>query len=122
MNCSMKSTPGLDFIKQFTPYAWNLRSAPILFEQIYSNVASCIYALRSTFCIGSQILGALYALRPAPNFYEIHPRTSKVRLSRFPNNAPKAFLLTTRKIVQTKNIDIQEKNVCCFSLNSWIIY
>jgi hypothetical protein len=61
------------FIKQFTPYAWNLRSAPILFQQIYSSLASCICAMRSTFCIVSLIFGALYALRPAPNFYEIHP-------------------------------------------------
>ncbi len=44
-----------------------------LFEQIYSNLTSCICALRSIFCIFSQILGALYALRPTPNFYEIHP-------------------------------------------------
>jgi hypothetical protein len=41
-----------------------------LFEQIYSNLASCICALCSTFCIFSQILGALYAF---PNFFEIHP-------------------------------------------------
>jgi hypothetical protein len=69
---------GVDFIKQFTPYACNLRSAPILFEQIYSNLTSCIYALRSTFCIVCQIFGALYALRPAPNFYEIHPGINKL--------------------------------------------
>jgi hypothetical protein len=46
------------------PYAWNLCSAPILFDQIYSNLASCICALHSTFCIISQIFGALYPLRP----------------------------------------------------------
>jgi hypothetical protein len=69
----MKSTPGVDFIKQFTPYALNLRSVPICFEQIYSNLASFICPLRSTFCIVSQISGTLYALRPVPNFYEIHP-------------------------------------------------
>jgi hypothetical protein len=51
-----------------------LRSAPILFKQIDSNLASCIGALHTTFCIVSQIFGALYSLRPAPNFYEIHPR------------------------------------------------
>jgi hypothetical protein len=45
----------------------------ILFEQIYSNLASCICALCSTFCIVSQIFSALYALLPAPNFNEIHP-------------------------------------------------
>jgi hypothetical protein len=66
---------GVDFIKQFMPYGWNLRSAPILLKQIYSNLASCICTLRSTFCILSQIFGVLYALRPAPNFYEIHPRS-----------------------------------------------
>jgi hypothetical protein len=37
-------SPGLDFIKQCTPYAWHLRSVPILFEQIYSNLASYICA------------------------------------------------------------------------------
>jgi hypothetical protein len=50
-----------------------LRSALILFEQIYSNLATCISTLRSAFCIFSQILDALCALRLAPNFYEIHP-------------------------------------------------
>ncbi len=59
---------GVDFIKQFMPYTWNLHSAPILFEQIYSNLTSCIYNLRSTFCIVSQIFGALYAIRPAPKW------------------------------------------------------
>jgi hypothetical protein len=34
---------------------------------------SFLNKLHSTFCIVSQIFGALYALRPAPNFYEIHP-------------------------------------------------
>jgi hypothetical protein len=50
-----------------------LGSAPILFEQIYSNLVSCICALRSTFCIVSQIFGALYALRPAPTFMKSTP-------------------------------------------------
>jgi hypothetical protein len=56
-------------------YALRLKFAlcAILFEQIYSNLTSCICALRSTFCILSQIFGALYALRPAPNFFEIQP-------------------------------------------------
>jgi hypothetical protein len=51
---------------QFTPYAWNLRSAPILFAQIYSNMASCICALRSTCYCFSQIwvLSKLYAVGP----------------------------------------------------------
>jgi hypothetical protein len=35
---------GVDFINQFTPYAWNLGSAPILFAHIYSNLALCICA------------------------------------------------------------------------------
>jgi hypothetical protein len=47
-------------------------------EQIYSNLASCICALRSTLWIVSQISGALYALRPAPNFYEIHPWSTEL--------------------------------------------
>jgi hypothetical protein len=51
------------------PYAWNWHSESIF----YSNLASCICALRPTYCIVSQIFSALYALRPAPNFYEIHP-------------------------------------------------
>jgi hypothetical protein len=56
-------------------YALCLKFAlcPHLFEQIYSNLASCTCALRSPFCIFSQILGAVYALRPVPIFYEIHP-------------------------------------------------
>jgi hypothetical protein len=65
--------PGVDFIKQFTAYAWNFQSGPILDAHIYSNLASWIYILRSTFCIFSQILGKLYDLPCAPNFYEIHP-------------------------------------------------
>jgi hypothetical protein len=55
----------VDFIKQFTPYAWNLRSAPILSAQIYSNLASCICALGSSYCIFSQlwVRSTLYAVR-----------------------------------------------------------
>jgi hypothetical protein len=56
------------------PYTWNLQTVPILFEQIFPNLTNCIYALRSTFCIVSNIFNGLYALCPAPNFYEIHPR------------------------------------------------
>jgi hypothetical protein len=58
----------VDFKKQFMPYAWNLPSVPILFAQIYSYLASCIFTLRSTYCIFSQILGAdsrLYTVHPA---------------------------------------------------------
>ena len=53
----------MDFIKQFTPYVWNLRSVPILFEQIYSNLASCICALHTIFCIVSRfsVRSTLYA-------------------------------------------------------------
>jgi hypothetical protein len=46
----------------------------ILFEQIYYKLVSSVCALLSNFGIFSQILGALCALRRAPNFYEIHPR------------------------------------------------
>jgi hypothetical protein len=44
----------------------NLRSAPILFAQIYYNLASCICALRSTYCIFYQIWvrSTLYVVRP----------------------------------------------------------
>jgi hypothetical protein len=57
----------VDFKKQLMPYSLNLRTEPILFEQIYSNWASCICTLCSTFCIFFQTLGALtlYAMRPA---------------------------------------------------------
>jgi hypothetical protein len=82
---------GVDFKKQFAPYALNLRSAPIFFEQIYSDLASCICALRSTFCIFFQILGELYALRPRPNFYEIHPRCKWVQFLRV--SSPNIFRL-----------------------------
>ncbi len=62
-------TPGVDFIKQFTPYAWNLRSAPNFFPWF-----SIMY-LRLTPNLFHFLLdlGALYALRRGPNFYEIHP-------------------------------------------------
>jgi hypothetical protein len=49
-------SPWVDFIEQLSPYPWNCRSAPTLFAQIYSNLALCICALRSTYCIFSQIL------------------------------------------------------------------
>jgi hypothetical protein len=39
---------GVDFIKQFTPYALNLRSAPIILER-FSLIWH--YALRTAFCI-----------------------------------------------------------------------
>jgi hypothetical protein len=43
-----------------------LCSAPILFEQIYSNLASCICALRSTFAFSPRfwVRSTLYTLRP----------------------------------------------------------
>jgi hypothetical protein len=41
--------------KKCMPYAWNLCSAPILFAQIYSNLASCSCALRSNYSIFNQI-------------------------------------------------------------------
>jgi hypothetical protein len=57
---------GVDFIEQFMPSAWNLRYEPILFAQIYSNLASCTCTLRSTYCIFSQIWvhSTLYSVRP----------------------------------------------------------
>jgi hypothetical protein len=62
--------PGVDFVKQFTPYALNLGSAPIFFPQF-----SIMY-LRPTLNLLYFLpdLDALYALRHMPNFYEIHPR------------------------------------------------
>jgi hypothetical protein len=58
--------PRVDFIKQFTPYTWNLSSALILLAQIYPNLASCICALHSTYCIFFKIwvLSTLYAVHP----------------------------------------------------------
>jgi hypothetical protein len=69
-------TPGVDFVKQFTPYAWNLRSALIIFAQIYCDLTSCICALRSTDSFFSQIWvrSTLYALRPIrPTFMKSTP-------------------------------------------------
>jgi hypothetical protein len=43
--------------------------------------------------------------------------TSKVGLSRFPNNAHEAFLLTNREISMEK-IQHSRKNACCNSLKS----
>jgi hypothetical protein len=52
-------------------YAWNLHSAPILFAQIYSNLASCICNLGSIYSIFSRIWvrSTLYS-----QLFEIHPR------------------------------------------------
>ncbi len=52
---------GVDFIKQFTPYAWNLHSAPNFFPKL----ASCICALCPTYCIFYLIwvCFTLYAVR-----------------------------------------------------------
>jgi hypothetical protein len=57
--------PGLDFIKQFTPYAWNF-DCVYPFGQIYSNLAPCICNLCSTYCIFSQIwvCSMLYSVCP----------------------------------------------------------
>jgi hypothetical protein len=41
--------PGVDFIRQLTTCAWNLRFVPILLAQIYSNLVSCICTLFKTF-------------------------------------------------------------------------
>jgi hypothetical protein len=59
-----------DFIKKFTHFAWNLRSAPIFF---YSNLALCICVLGSTNRIFSQtwVRSTLYAVRP--NFMKSTP-------------------------------------------------
>jgi hypothetical protein len=48
-------------------YTWNLHTSPIFCAQIYSNLASCIWALRSSHCIFSPIWVrfVLYALRCA---------------------------------------------------------
>jgi hypothetical protein len=56
--------PGVDFIKQFTPYTWNLSSGRIFFPSL-----TIIYLpLRPTYCIFSQIW-VLYALRHGPIFW-----------------------------------------------------
>jgi hypothetical protein len=67
-------TLGVDFINQFTPYAWNLRTAPILFAQIFSNLAPCICALCSNYWIFSK-LWVHSTIVPWPNFYKIGPKT-----------------------------------------------
>jgi hypothetical protein len=66
--------PGVDFTKQFTAYAWNLHSVPILFAQIYFNLASSICGLRSTYCIFSQIWvhSKLYAVTPNFIIYQFY--------------------------------------------------
>jgi hypothetical protein len=54
----------VDFIKEFAPYALNLRTAPIFSEQIYSICHDAFAPCAQLFAFFSQILGALYALRP----------------------------------------------------------
>jgi hypothetical protein len=51
---------GVDFVKQFTPCTWNLCSAPILFAKIYSNLASCICTLLSTYLFSPRFGCALH--------------------------------------------------------------
>jgi hypothetical protein len=91
-------------MKQFAPYALNLRSAPIFFKQIYSNLAPYICPLRSTSCIFSQILDALYALRPMPDFYEIHPRSFYNNLQNLIHGNMATFLGTFNKSTLKKFI------------------
>jgi hypothetical protein len=69
----------VDFIKQFTPYIWNLPSAPILFAQIYLNLAACICALCSTYFIFSQIWvrSTLYPARPTFMKSGLNPTNQK---------------------------------------------
>jgi hypothetical protein len=61
---SKYDNPGVDFIKQFMPYAWNSCTAPIFSP----NLASFICTLHPIYCIFSQFLVhfMLYAVRP-PN-------------------------------------------------------
>jgi hypothetical protein len=65
--------PGVDFIKQFMPYAQNLRSAPILFctNLLWFGIMHLCLALNLMHFF--TVFGALYALHRATNFYEIHP-------------------------------------------------
>jgi hypothetical protein len=74
-----------------------LRSAPFFFVQIYFNLALFICTLRSIFCFFSLILVALYALRPAPNFYEIHPGLNVIKYIK-PSAEPKMAILTTSEV------------------------
>jgi hypothetical protein len=65
------SWSGVDFIKQFTPYTWHLRPSFLSSFTLIWHLAFVPCA--QFFCIVSQISGVLYGLRPAPNFYEMHP-------------------------------------------------
>jgi hypothetical protein len=56
----------VDFIRQFTPYSWNLRSSRIFFP----NLASFICALLPTHCIFSQIWMHF-------TLYDVHPTFMK---------------------------------------------
>ncbi len=64
--CMCAVRPGVDFIKQFTTYAWNLWSAPILFEKfalIWNHAFAPwaqLFALSPRFWVRSM----LYPMRP----------------------------------------------------------
>jgi hypothetical protein len=73
-------SPEVDFIKQLRPYPWNLRSTPILFAQIYSNLASCIVALRSTYCIFTQIWVRSMLYPVHPTFMKSAPGNNSLQL------------------------------------------
>jgi hypothetical protein len=64
--------PGDDFIKQYTPYAWNLSSASILFTLIWHHAVGPCAQLMAYY---SKIW---LALRHAPYFYEFHPSSKNI--------------------------------------------
>jgi hypothetical protein len=68
----------VDFVKQFMPCVENLRSAPILLWQIYSNLGPCTFAFVLNLLHFLLDFGVLYALRLTPNFYEIHPQLQEL--------------------------------------------
>jgi hypothetical protein len=93
----------MDFIKQFTPYAWNLRSAPIFFH----NLALCICALRSTYCIFSQIWVCFTLCAVRPTFMKSTPGSMLRKYFLF-----EKYVSNFDKIDPCKVKEIQERDKC----------
>jgi hypothetical protein len=66
------------FHKAMYALRWKFALCAHPFEQIYSDLASCSYALGSTNCIFSQIWVRSMLNTVCQTFYEIQPRSQKV--------------------------------------------
>jgi hypothetical protein len=90
--------PGVNFIKQFTPYACNLQKFTLIWLHAFAP------------CSQLPDLGALYALRQAPNFYEIHPSFKNFRLKYFKSNY-ESYQLAKNECTIQKPKEHSRKNI-----------